>query len=170
MSDTQEIIDVLVAIDAETIVNNFGTNNDPNKPTQITNPKLIFMITKQADAMSGNAGNELQIAARTMDTIRWRETSLSLDAAYTGILYKFVNASGNALISPPVPLEADVTTPLPDPSNPTKPKTQSIKNYFWNCTVLEPGDVTYHFNFMVVDRDNNVQGYYWWDPFIHITQ
>jgi hypothetical protein len=127
------------------------------------------MITKQADALSGNAGNELQIAAQTLDIIRWRETTLSLNAAYTSILYKFVAASGGNLISPPAPLEVEVKTPLPNPANPTQPGSQTIKSYFWNTTVLDPGDVTYHFSFMIVDRGGNVQGYYWWDPFIHIT-
>lgn len=169
MMSTQEIIDVLVAVDAETIINKFGKNTDPNNPTQITDPKLIFMITKSADAVSGNAGNELKIAAKTLDVIRWRETSLSLNAVYSALLYKFVATSGGNLISPPFPLLAKDQTPLPDPSNPTVPKTQTIETYFWNCTVLEPGEVTYHFSFMIVDRSGNIQGYYWWDPYIQIT-
>ncbi|MBI9050756.1 MAG: inclusion body family protein [Anaerolineaceae bacterium] len=169
MSDNEEIIDVLVAVDADTIVSKYGTNTDPNSPVQITDPTLIFMITKQADAVNGNAGNELTIGAKTLDTIRWRETTLSLNAAYFALLYKFEAGAGGNLISPPIPLEADVETPLPDPANPTVPKKQTIKSFFWNSTVLEPGSVTYHFNFMILDRNGDVQGYYWWDPFIKIT-
>ncbi|WP_456442558.1 inclusion body family protein [Psychroserpens sp.] len=165
----QEIIDVLIAIDAETILQTYGTNNTPNAPVQVTATNLIYMITKQKDALSGNAGNELQIAAQTMDVIRWRETSLSMDAAYTGILYEFEATAGGDLISPPIPLVAEVQVPLPDPSNPTVPKTQKIESYFWNSTVLKPGDVTYHFKFIVCDRTGAIQGYFWWDPFIHIT-
>ena len=169
MSTTQEIIDVLIAVDTETIIAKFGTNADPNKPVQITDASLIFMITKTADAVSGNAGNELKIGAKTLDTIRWRETSLSLNAVYSALLYKFVAVTGGDLISPPIPLLAEEQTPLPDPSNPTVPKTQTIKTYFWNSTVLNPGEVTYHFNFMIIDRSGAIQGYYWWDPFIQIT-
>lgn len=169
MSDNEEIIDVLVAVDADTIVLKFGTNTDPNSPVQVTDASLIFMITKQSDAVSGDAGNELTIGAKTLDTIRWRETTLSLNAAYSALLYKFEAVSGGNLISPPIPLEADVKTPLPDPANPTTPKIQTIKSYFWSSTVLAPGSVTYHFNFMIVDRSGDVQGYYWWDPFIKIT-
>ena len=82
---------------------------------------------------------------------------------------RIVPASGGNLISTPEPLEVEVKTPLPNPADPTKPTSQTIQSYFWNTTVLSPGDVTYHFNFMILDRDGNVQGYYWWDPFIHIT-
>lgn len=169
MMSTQEIIDVLIAVDTETIISKYGTNSDPDKPVQITDPSLIFMITKSADAVSGNAGNELKIGAKTLDTIRWRETSLSLNAVYSAILYKFVATSGEDLISTPIPLLAKDETPLPDPKNPTVPKTQTIETYFWNSTVLNPGDVTYHFNFLIIDRSGNIQGYYWWDPFIQIT-
>lgn len=169
MSTEQEIIDVLIAVDTETIISKFGTNTDPDKPVQVTDSSLIFMITKSDDAVTGNAGSELKIGAKTLDTIRWRETSLSLNAIYSALLYKFVPTAGGDLISPPIPLLAQVQTPLPDPSNPTIPKTQTIESYFWDSTVLSPGNVTYHFNFMIIDRSGNVQGYYWWDPFIQIT-
>lgn len=169
MSITEEIIDVLVVVDADTIISEYGTNTDANNPVQITDSSLIFMVTKQADAVSGNAGNELKIGAKTLDTIRWRETSLSLNAAYSALLYKFVAASGGDLISSPMPLLVEVKTPLPDSANPTSIKTQIIESYFWNSTVLEAGSVTYHFNFMILDQTGAVQGYFWWDPFIKIS-
>lgn len=169
LQESSKIIDVLIVLDAETIVARYGLSTDPQNPLQVTDANLIYMITNQANAVSGNAGNELNLAARTMDVIRWRETTLSLNADYQGILYKFVATAGDDLISPPVPLLAKVNTPLPNPADPTHPNTQLIEDYFWSSTVLQPGDVTYHFSFMVVDRDSNVLGYFWWDPFLHIT-
>lgn len=165
---SEEIIDVLIVIDAETILRTYGTNTDPTKPAQIAGER-VYMITKKADVISGNAGSELKIAARTLDVVRWRETSLSLNADYDAILYKFVVGSGGTLISPPEAMEVNVNTPLPDPANPLHPKTQTIKSYFWSSTVLGAGDVAYHFMFMIVDRDGKVKGYYSWDPYIHIT-
>jgi len=58
--------------------------------------------------------------------------------------------------------------PLPNPQNPLHPDRQTIQNYFFQTTVENPGDVTYHFNFMLLKRDGTVQGYYYWDPYIHI--
>ena len=69
----------------------------------------------------------------------------------------------------PADLDKVISAELPDPTDPTVPKTQVIKSYFWNTTVLAPGDTTYHFKFIVLDRNGNVQGYFWWDPYIHIT-
>jgi hypothetical protein len=169
MPSTDGIIDVLIAIDADTILKTYGPNIDSAHPVQVSNAGLIFMLTKQANALSGEAGTELNLSAQTMDVIRWRETTMSLNSAYTGILYAFVPTAGGNLISTPTPLEADVTEPLPDPSNPAVPKTQTVKSYFWNSTVLAAGQVTYHFQFLICDRNGAVQGYYWWDPYITIS-
>lgn len=163
------IIDVMIVIDCATVIEEFGTNSDANNPVQVTTADLISMMTVQADAIKDQGGNELNVKAVTGDVIRWREESLSLNADYNTILYKFVAYSGGDLISTPQPLEMEITSPLPNPQDPLKPNTQTIKDYFWQSTVLMPGSVTYHFSFMILDRDSNVQGYFWWDPFITIS-
>jgi len=170
MADTEKIIDVLIAIDTESIINDYGTNTDPNNPTQVdTSKNYIYMIVRSDEAVSGNAGAELTIAAKTLDVIRWRETSPTLNATYSTILYEFDSPNSDGLITTPQPIVVEINTPLPVASDPLHPSTQTIKDYFWNCTVEKAGSVTYHFKFMIVDRDNNIQGYFWWDPFIQIT-
>lgn len=167
--ENNQIIDVLIVVDAETIIDKNGKNTDPANPVQITTPGLIFMVTKQANAVTGEAGTELNLSAQSMDVIRWREATLSLNSEVDAILYKFVAVSGGDLISTPQPLLATVNTPLPNPADPTKPESQTVKTFFWNCNVLSKGKVTYHFQFILVDRNGEIQGYYWWDPFITIT-
>ncbi|MGP5309960.1 inclusion body family protein [Vreelandella alkaliphila] len=170
MADTEKIIDVLIAIDAESVIQKYGTNTDSDNPQQIaTSENFIYMIVRSDEAVSGNGGAELTIAAQTLDVIRWRETSLTLNGTYSTILYEFDSTNSDGLITPPQPIIVEVNTPLPVASDPLHPSTQTINDYFWNCTVTRAGNVTYHFKFMIVDRDNNVQGYYWWDPFIQIT-
>lgn len=169
MADTDQIINVMIIVDAESIINDLGTNTDPAKPAQVTQANRIFMVTKQNDIVSGQAGNELNLKAETDDIVRWHATSLSLNSSLDVILYKFVLADGTDLISPPVPLLTDVTVPLPNMDDPIHPTTQTIKNYYWQTTVLSAGKVTYHFQFIILDRTGAVQGYYWWDPFITIS-
>ena len=164
--ENQSIIDILFAIDAETLVKDYPPGT-AESPTSVDKP-LIYLLVRSGNAVFGQASKELKINARTLDVIRWRETTLSLNSAYYGLLYKFFALRGDNLLSSPVPLVAEVQSPLPDPSNPTKPKTQTLHNYFWTSTVLKPGEVTYAFNFMVLDRDDNIHGYYFWDPFIAI--
>jgi hypothetical protein len=159
-------IDIQITFDAQTIAQSYGHNGDPNNPVQVAS-NLIYMVTAQADALNGNGGGELTVYAQTEDTIRWREATTSPD--YSAILYAFIPTQGAGLISTPQALEATVTVPLPDPDDPTHPNTQTIQDYFWNSTVLNPGQVTYHFWFMIVSRQGDVLGYYWWDPFISIS-
>ncbi len=166
-NDNQEIIDVLLTIDADTIVSTYKPGT-VDKPT-IIDEELIFLIVKQSNGVFGQASKELIITAKTLDTIRWRMTALSFDSAHFGLMYKFFALKGGDLISKPEPLIAEVKVPLPDSSNPKVPKIQTINNYFFTSTVLKKGNVTYAFNFMILDRNNNIQGYYFWDPFIEIT-
>lgn len=170
-------IEVLVVFDAATILaDNPNPSQDAGSPTP-ADGQYIFMITDQANAGSGQAGNELNVLAQTGDTIRWREATLA-PTDYEALLYAFTmeqnpqagqQPGGPSLISTPVPILISVTEPFPDPGNPSVPQMQRLNDYFWNCTVENPGSVTYQFSFMLVDRNGNVKGYFTWDPFITIT-
>ena len=163
----QQIIDILMVIDADTIVAGYPPGTAA-QPTSIDKP-LIWLVVNQGNAVFGEGSKELKIKARTLDEVRWREATLSLNSASVGVLYKFFALRGDDLLSPPTPLLASVKTRLPNPADPTHPGSQVVQSYFWSTTVLQPGEVTYAFQFMIVDRDGAVQGYYAWDPFLAIT-
>ena len=167
LADDQNIIDVLIAVDAESLVATLAPGSAA-APTPVTGDS-IYMMVRSGNAVFGQASKELKLSARTMDVIRWRMTSLSFNAGYFGLMYKFFALNGGQLISTPEPLLAQVNAPLPDPANPAVPKTQTIQSYFWNCNVLAQGEVTYAFQFMICDRAGKACGYYFWDPFIAIT-
>ncbi|MER6002857.1 inclusion body family protein [Nonomuraea angiospora] len=163
-----EFINVLIAIDAETILGRFGKNTDPNGPTSIPDSSnLIYMTTRQ-NQLGGAPGSELTINAAPMDIIRWRETTLSLNSEYTGILYRFNTLAGQDLISTPVPRSVMLSEPQPNSQDPLNPTTQKINSYYWECEVLDTGTVTYNFSFMILNHKGEKQGYYCWDPFINI--
>ncbi len=161
------IIDILIVIDAEGLVADYPPGTAAS-PTMIDKP-LIYMMVRQGNADFGEGTDELKITARTEDTIRWREATLSLNGDYVAMLYDFFALRGADLISKPEPLVATVKAPLPNPANPLQPGTQAISNYFWTSTVLSPGETTYAFRFAVMDRHGAVQGYFAWDPFIKIS-
>ncbi len=162
-----EIIDMLIVMDGESMVDTLrpGTMDQPT----VVPTKLIYMIAKDEKAVFGQASKELKITATTGDILRWRASSLSLNSAYQVLLYKYFALRGDDLLSPPVALIVDEKSPLPNPSAPTKPTIQTYKDHFWQATVLSPGEVTYAFQFMVMDREGDQLGYYYWDPFIQIT-
>lgn len=161
------ITDVLVSIDTEAILKQYGKNNSQGNPPNI-DARYVYMTVTQGQAISGQAGGELNIAAAVGDVIRWRETSLSLSFEQSCIFYKFIGNQGGDLISPPALREAEVVVPVPNPQDPSKYKTQKVSNFYWTCDTLKVGHVTYHFQFMVVDRSGTLCGCYQWDPFITI--
>jgi nematocidal protein AidA len=165
-----QTIDIQITFDAESILHKYPTPSlKPEAPTAVDS-KYIFMVVADDEAVSGNGGGNLNVRAETNDTIRWRETTPGTD--YSTILYAFPTKTD--LISVPQPLLVPVQAPLPDPANPTKPKTQTIQDYYWNCVVTKPSPdpkvpLAYHFNFMIVSRHGATKGYYSWDPWITIT-
>lgn len=162
------VINVLMAADGRTLVNTLDPGT-ADKPTAVPTPS-IFMMVKDDNAVFGQASKELKLTARTGDIIRWRGTSLSLNGDYNIFLYAFFSLKGGDLLSTPVDLTSEITRPLPNPQDPAVPKTQTVKDVFWQSTVLTKGEVTYAFRFMVNDRNGTPLGYYYWDPFIQITE
>ena len=161
-------IDALIIIDTETIQAKYGHSLDPKKPILVPNdPNLIYMIntsTRRGSAISGQTGNNLMISKSKY--IQLRATSLSLNSDTEVVLCSY---SGNKpLISNPEPILAQVKCPLPNPSDPYNPTTQTINSYFFKMAV-NPGQAIYHFVFLIVDRHGAKIGYYQWDPFINIT-
>lgn len=167
MTTTDSIIDLLIVVDGETLIETLPPGT-VDKPTSVPEP-MIYMVVMNDRAVFGQASKELKIKAITDDVIRWRAASLSLNANYQVLLYKYLALKGDDLITPPVPLISEVTSPLPNPSDPLKPTTQKRKYPFWQATVLQAGEVTYAFHLMILDRQSTPLGYYYWDPFITIS-
>lgn len=165
-------IDVQITFDAESILKAYTPGKDPDNPT-VVDPKYIFMVVANDEAVSGNGGGSLTIKARTRDTIFWSEATPGVD--YSTILYAFISPplspGQQPLISQPQPEVVTVTVPLPNEKTLTKPDKQTVKDFFWSCDVKNPSDnaMAYHFHFMIVDRDGNTKGYFSWDPWIKIT-
>lgn len=162
-------IDVLVVFDAATILaNHTSPSQNSGAPTSVGTG--IYMIVDSAHAAGGQATTELTLKAETGDTIRWRESTLA-STDYEALLYGFTSeqSTTSSLITTPTPILITVTEPFPNPTNLTMPETQTVQDYFWNCTVENAGSLTYQFQFMLVSRQGAVQGYFTWDPFITIS-
>lgn len=163
----QSIVDILMVVDAETLIQQYPAGTADN-PTVVPAP-LIYLIADSKYVDFGQASKELKIAISSLDEIRWRSTTASLNSNYFCMLYDFKLMDGTPIMSTPTPLLSEVEVPLPNMDNPLAPKTQTVENYFWNATALSQGEITYTFYFMILDRNNTPLGYYFWDPFIKIS-
>lgn len=162
------VTDVLVSIDTETILKKYpNISKDPASPTFI-DVNHVYMVTNQDNVIQGQAGGELDLKAQVGDLIRWRETSLSQSFETAVIFYKFIANAGAQLISTPSPRKAIASVAVPNTSNPSVPSCQKVDNHYWSSETLECGRVTYHFQFLIVDRNCSIVGCCTWDPFISI--
>jgi nematocidal protein AidA len=132
-----EFIDVLITIDAKAIVDKYGRNTHSNSLAGVDR-SLIHLDAKQSQVVSAPGSIDLAVAARPGDTIRWRETTLSMNTEYTGILYGFTPQAGGDLISTPQPRNFTINEPLPNMRDPLNPTMQQVKTYVWQSDILDP--------------------------------
>lgn len=165
------IDNVLIAFDAETLLEMIPNPSlDPKNPTFIRDAdKVIFMLTKRGDTISGHGASELNFIANSSDIIRWRETTLEGNTGLNVQLYNYYISKGQDLITPPSMQPISVIIPVPNPSDPGKPKNfQKVADYLWQSTALDTGNVVYTFFFAILNRDGSPLGYFSWDPYITI--
>jgi hypothetical protein len=163
-------LNVLIAFDAATIVErNPGASRNPDTPTYV-DERLVYMTTRQ-DHIIGTSGAELNLRAEPGDTIRWRETTLSLGSDYKALLYRYVSSdNGHVLIRTPEIEVIDGVYPMPKEGSEGRPDfvTQNSQDHYWRTTVKRAGKVVYHFSFQILDRHRQLKGYFQWDPCITV--
>ena len=112
--------------------------------------------------VQSNASGWLQMRAKSesesdVDFIRWRMQEISLDADSQCRIVQFNFQLGANLLPPP---KQRVLKAGPDGRR---------TDHFWESKVLASGTVQYNIQFMVLDRQGRVQGYYTYDPLIYIS-
>ncbi|ATB43162.1 hypothetical protein CYFUS_008642 [Cystobacter fuscus] len=174
MANTEQVIDVLVVVDAESIMEQFQGNlsTNPAKPTYIgTNSNLVYMFVKGDEVVSGQATSNLNVAVKTNNLIRWRAASLTMNTEYSVILNSCLITQGQSLISPPQPINPSVYVPVPTVSGGTVTgeTRQTFTDFYFQAVGLNTGQVTYTFSFAITNNDGNVLGYFKWDPNLSIS-
>lgn len=166
-------IDILVVVDAQTLAETKpgGSAGSPiNLGAWSTSDAYVYMIAKNSYVISQQAKSELNVSANSGDIIRWTITSPTRGQTYNTLLYGFTTDSPDSL-TPPQMLDVTLNLYMPENVNdPTGPRKKvRYEDYLWQAVILKPGvKITYHWSFMVIDNNNNVKGYYNWDPFITV--
>ncbi|WP_047286236.1 AidA/PixA family protein [Pseudomonas protegens] len=190
------IIDIMVTIDVDTILNSQGKKFDsgqvftleksnPKQPSHLYNfstggvrlsSQAIYMVARRNNTQVGEGSDELSINLKEGDLIHWRSTSLSEGLYHAVLLYQYTQTSPAVTPQNPDYVQGVTPvvlnhTPMPiinqnDPS--AQPIAQSVKNFYWEGRAVRQGSITYTWAFMIVDSDNQVVGYCDWDPYINI--
>jgi nematocidal protein AidA len=167
-----ETIDVLCAIDCDSLPK---LSQDPDDPAQGLNSS-IYMIVRDANALSGQAGPELNVLASPGDGIRWSVTSLSGNFEHSVHFYRFQASAGKDLLTPPVLVGGvhnhghfTVERILPMGSIPWQGKSEPVPHFHYESVVQAAGKVTCQWWFQVnKTSDGSLAGYGMWSPFITI--
>ncbi|KVU45840.1 hypothetical protein WK69_14930 [Burkholderia ubonensis] len=183
---TYKITDVLIAFDVENILKKLDgspqSRSKNNPPSLGSNVNSVYMITTIADAVygfgqgpyqgldEGEAGSNLRIKAEVEDVIRWRTVSLTDQADYKCFLYRFKSYGAN-LLSDVHYLTTNINQPYPLQGWPDNNLVGEEKraDYYAQATVLAPGTETYAFYVAIYDRHAQPKGYFYWDPYINIS-
>ncbi|ATB43163.1 hypothetical protein CYFUS_008643 [Cystobacter fuscus] len=175
MSSTDPFIDILTVIDAKSLLKDYASKpGTKGSPTNLGGnaSKYVYMLVKRGEANNMEAQDELSVAVKTSDTIRWRAASLTLNTGPSTLLYQMNVSAGGNDITTPAPYEAAIKIPTPviNGNNVTSIGSQPYKDFYFQSTARYPGQVTYQLYFMLVDDQGNPVGYFYWDPFLTITQ
>ncbi|WP_175772136.1 AidA/PixA family protein [Paraburkholderia phenazinium] len=174
IKSTFEIVDVLTILDAEKILKSQSPlSSDSNKPTTLLNngTGTVYMVTTKGNAISGQAGSELNISVDAGDNIRFRTLSLT-DAADYKCFIHHTNVSKNKELLVPDNFTfncLNVDEPYPAPGWPANGvSSEKRADYFWQTTAESDGQATYQFVVAIYDRHSTLKGYVTWDPYITI--
>ncbi|MBM7119324.1 AidA/PixA family protein [Archangium primigenium] len=171
MADTNENVDILVVIDAASIIQQYGAqaSMDASKPTSIgRDSKFIYMFVKRDNVVSGDYSSNLTVSVRPNDVVSWRATSLSMNTEYSIMLAACDIAQGaNLLESPPKHLAVQRYVEVPHVENGAiqgEPDKQVIKDFLFRATVTGTGRIVYTYTFAITNIDGAPRGFFTWDP------
>jgi len=167
------IVDVLIAVDCESVLAQYGENNAPTNPPMMEYEHIYMVIRNGNDLVWNGADYNkspylyLKVSEEddlSATSIRWRMESISMGMGYKAFLTNFTLYDGVDVITQPECREIRTKSFLPDKSNPDQLIAQEVVDPFWESTVLRPGYVAYFFYLAIVDHMGKIRGYYRNDP------
>ncbi|KFE61976.1 AidA/PixA family protein [Hyalangium minutum] len=175
MSSTDPFVDILTVIDAKSIVEDFSNNRgSKDRPAGLGNNagEYIYMLVKRSVVSGAEAYYELKVDVKTNDILRWRTASLTMNTGYSTLAYGMTVSAGAGLITSPQPFETSIKIPTPQLNGGSigSVGTQPYKDFFFQTTAQQPGNVTYQIQFMLSDSEGKAWGYFTWDPYISISR
>ncbi|NTZ06054.1 AidA/PixA family protein [Burkholderia metallica] len=145
-----DVIEVFVAIDAESIAKSSGSNNSASNPPTV-DPSHISI------AGSGQSAKNNNLFFNLSDQVHWRASAIGLD--YACEIYDF--ADTDEVITLPQLESFNGTTLTPNPENPSEPTAnRNIKLWHWISLAGRKGQVNCGIRFVIFGREGQKIGYY----------
>lgn len=171
MSNT---IDILTVVDAASIeaavaagtLSSGGTITSPvSLGAWSQSDAYIYMITQTAFVVNEEAQSELSVKANVGDAVRWMITCPGGGTSYNVVLMG-MNFNPSTAISP-FSLPLNLNLYVGSPTVPVKPV--AFTDYSYEGVVTATGSIQYTITFQLLDNNGNNLGFYFWDPFIVVS-
>lgn len=163
--------DIVIVIDAGLILADGPGGNDPDTPAPVTGD-AIRVVSQNMDQQD-QTGGRIRIAAPVGAQFRFREMTPSAGDARSVLFYSFGAVPGRAdtvLITTPEPvIQPAILEPVPDQQDPTRPKPEKTKAFYWKSRILQAGEAAYPMRFAIIGADGEILGYYAWTPTLVVT-
>lgn len=161
-----EIVNVLALVCAEDVLAKYGQNEKGSDPVVLDENCGGLIV---AGAYGGgkalfNLAIHVPAGAQTDPTrIRWRGSTLSMNAAYRCSIENVSLDPGVACIAAPEIHSATIAlyhTDLEMPKDPSKLSAQSVSDEYWESKTTSSGSAAYLIDIKISDEKGDALGYY----------
>ncbi len=152
-----DFIDVLVAIDATSIVDSLGHNHSDSNPP-IVNPTHVAIIGTKQSSKDNN------LSFHFTDAVYWQASAIG--RAYECEIYDFFDNSKNVeissgdLIDRPRLESFHGVTLTPNPNSPNSPTVNRTTLWHWTSLAEATGQISCGIRFVIFNNEGIKMGYY----------
>lgn len=152
------VIDVLVAIDAKSIVQSLGHNDSASNPSIVDNTHVAITGT-------GQSAKDNNLSFHFADLIFWRGSAIG--RGYACAIYDFFY-TGDVITRPQLESFPGITL-TPNPESPNAPTVNHVKLWNWKSNAATTGQMSCGIRFVVFDAEGQKMGYYQYNGSITVS-
>ncbi len=168
---SMEIINIMITIDTDSVMRDYGRNSDPDNPTGIAH-KYGFMVAANAEVVSGQGTGDLVFKANVGDQVRIWCVSASNNFDDAALVYGIKRYSGDEVFNTFHGEEFEREVPMPGGDSILPAEMKRDFFWFYGASVKKVGTEGYKVIFALYTRDSSgkvsTYGYYSWDPYIRV--
>ncbi|CAI0890833.1 inclusion body family protein [Serratia entomophila] len=176
LRSSNSIVNVIVVIDTDALVEAYNGKNpsqDPNSPTGI-NHSYAYMVVTSQQVIGGSGTADLNFKANVGDVIRWTGTSESNNFDASVLIYGLPQFGGGTQVFSNPTFKMYTRSSMLPAQNTIFPVTYSNQTYwFIQADISNTGTENYCIQFGLYYRpsggDQQLLGYFYWDPAITIS-
>jgi hypothetical protein len=161
--NSSDQIDVLVVVDAETLLARYpDANHSPDSPISIEGEFMHILTAGHGESLGRN-DSQLHLNANLGDFVHIRGTTLALRGEHIALFYGITQSNTRVMSPAALVVRDNLNLPVPNADSPLQLDKQNAQDHFWRCQLLTHGIELSELCFMIVNQSCAVQGYFRWN-------